>query len=148
MDLFDIIDIMVHLIPMIICFVFCIVEGFKAFNRIYPIRYGRNHVELTGVVIGKRNMKIGSFRSIVEIPVVRFAWKGTSYEIADRTSYIFKKYEVGDNVIVCYNPLKNKDIAIIKKGIFAYETVFLWLWWFIAAIIGCIGIILGVWLLI
>ncbi len=148
MDLFEIIDIMFQLIPMIICFVFCIVEGFKAFNRIYPIRYGRNHVELTGKVIGEKNMIIGSFRSVKKIPVVQFDWKGTSYEIADRTSYIFKRYEVGDNVIVCYNPLKNEDIAIIKRGIFAYETVFLWLWWFIAAIIGWIGIALGIILLI
>ena len=148
MDLFEIVDMMFLLISMIIYFVFCIVEGFKAFDRIYPIRYGRNHVELAGKVIGEKNMIIGSFRSVKKIPVVRFDWNGTSYEIADRTSYIFKRYEVGDNVIVCYNPLKNEDIAIIKRGIFAYETVFLWLWWFIAAIIGWIGIALGIILLI
>lgn len=112
MDLFEIIDIMFSLIPMIIVSIFCIVEGFKAFNRIFPIRYGRNHVELTGKVIGEKNMKIGSFGSVVKIPVVQFDWKGTSYEIADRTSRMLKKYEIGDNVIVCYNPLKNEVLQL------------------------------------
>lgn len=105
MDLFEIIDIMFSLMIIIVCFLFCIVEGFKAFNRIFPVRYGRNHVEVTGEVIGEENMKIGSFGSVVKIPVVQFVWKGISYEIADKTSRI-QKYEIGDNVIVCYNPKK------------------------------------------
>lgn len=147
MDLFEIIDIMFNLMTIIVCFLFCIVEGFKAFNRIFPIRYGRNHVEVTGEVIGKENMKIGSFGSVVKIPVVQFVWKGTSYEIADKTSRI-QKYEIGDNVIVCYNPRKNQDDAIIKRGIFAYGTFFIWLQMFLLAIGGYIGLMLGVLLLI
>jgi len=126
MDWFEIVDILIHLMPVIVCWVFCIVEGFKAFHRIYPTRYGRNHVELKGKVVGEEDMKIGNFGSIVKIPVVQFNWKETSYEIADRTSFhlTFTQFEVGDNVIVCYNPSKNEDIAIIKRGTFAYGTFF------------------------
>ena len=148
MDFVGITNIIFSLAVLIACFVFGILEGFTLFHEIFPNRYGKNHVEIKGKVVGEKTMKVGAFGSVVNIPVVQFVWKGTNYEIADKTSHISKKYEIGDNVIVCYNPLKNEDIAIIKRGILAYGTFFLWLQWFLIAIGAYIGIIVGILLLI
>lgn len=100
-------------------FVICTTEGIRQFNIIYPTRYGKNHVEFNGVIVGEQDMKVGRFRCIKKIPVIQFIWKGKTYEIADRTSYIHRDYKVGDEVIVCYNPTKNENAAIIKRGEFA-----------------------------
>lgn len=148
MDFVEIGNIIFSLAVLIACFVFGVLEGFTVFHEIYPTRYGKNHVEIKGKVVGEKTMKVGRFGSVVNIPVVQFGWKGTSYEIADKTSHMSKKYEIGDNVIVCYNPFKNEDIAIIKRGILAYGTFFLWLQWFLIAIGGYIGIIVGILILV
>jgi len=145
MDLFETIDIIFNLVLLTGVSVTCIVGGFIEFHRTYPTRYGKNHIELKGKVVGKEEMKVGRFRRIVMVPVVQFNWKETSYEIADRTHYLFTftQFEVGDNVIVCYNPSKNEDIVIIKEGTFDYEVISSWLVWFIIALIGYIGILFG-----
>lgn len=148
MDFVEITNIIFSLAVLIASFVFGVLEGFTLFHEIYPTRYGKNHVEVEGKVVGEKAMKVGGFGSVVNIPVVSFDWKGTSYEIADKTSRMLKKYEIGDNVIVCYNPKKNEDTAIIKRGILAYGTLFLWLQWFLIAIGAYIGIIMGILLLI
>ncbi|MDE6759981.1 MAG: hypothetical protein K2J90_04775 [Lachnospiraceae bacterium] len=112
--------------------ILCITMGIIDFNRIYPVRYGKNRVELNGIVVGEQDMKIegrGGIR-IVQIPVVQFTWEGKSYEIADRTNYLVKLCRIGDEVIVCYNPTKNKNAAIIKRrGLF-----WTYFFWFIMAI--------------
>ena len=148
MDFVGITNIIFTLAVLIACFVFGVLEGFTVFHEIYPTRYGKNHVEIKGKVVGEKTMKVGAFGSVVNIPVIQFVWKETSYEIADKTSHMSKKYEIGDNVIVCYNPLKNQDIAIIKRGRFTYGTFFLWIQWFLIAIGAYIGIIVGILLLI
>ena len=117
-------------------FVICTAEGVRQFNIIFPIRYGKNHIELNGIVVGEMDIKVGRNRRIVQVPVVQFTWEGKIYEIADETNYLFKICEIGDEVIVCFNPTKNDKIAIIKRGKFALETVWAWLQWFIIAI-GC-----------
>lgn len=115
----------------------CTIQGIIDFNRIYPVRYGKNHVELKGIVVREeQDMKVGRFRVIRKIPVVQFIWQEKSYEIADRTSYIHRDYKIGDEVIVCYNPTKNENIVIIKRGKFASETFGPWFVSFIIAI-GC-----------
>lgn len=147
MDLFEIIDMIFRLVLTTAFFVFCIVVGFTNFNRIYPTRYGRNHMELEGKVIGDEFFRV-RFGRIIKLPVVQFNWKETRYEIADRTHYLYEefevgdnrghylyeKFEVGDNVIVCYNPSKNQDIAIIKGGTFDFDTIMPWLMFFVVAI--------------
>lgn len=148
MDFVEIGNIIFSLAVFIACFAFGIFEGFTLFHEIYPTRYGKDHVEMKGKVVGEKAMKVGAFGSVMKIPVVQFDWKGTSYEIADKTSHLSKKYEIGDNVIVCYNPKKNKDIAIIKRGTLAYGTFLLWLQWFLIAIGAYICIIVGILLLI
>ena len=117
-------------------FVCCTAEGIRQFNIIYPTRYGKNHVELNGIMVGEQDMKVGRFRRIVHIPVIQFTWKEKTYEIADKTSYIHRNCWIGDEVIVCYNPTKNENVAIIKRGKFASETFWAWFFWFIIAI-GC-----------
>ena len=123
-------------------FVTCTAEGVRQFNIIYPIRYGKNHVELNGIMVGEQDMKVGRNRSIRKIPVIQFVWMGKTYEIADRTSYIHRDYKIGDKVPVCYNPTKDENVAIIKRGKFASETFWVWLWWFIVAIGAFFGIML------
>lgn len=123
-------------------FVTCTAEGVRQFNIIYPIRYGKNHVELNGIMVGEQDMKVGRNRSIRKIPVIQFVWMGKTYEIADRTSYIHRDYKIGDKVTVCYNPTKDENVAIIKRGKFASETFWVWLWWFIVAIGAFFGIML------
>lgn len=110
----------------------CIALGIISFNKMYPVRYGKNHVELNGIVVGEQDMKIegrGGAR-IVQIPVVQFTWEGKIYEIADKTHYNIKLCGIGNEVIVCYNPIKNENAIIIKrKGLF-WDYFF----WFIMAI--------------
>jgi len=54
-----------------IFFVFCIVVGFTEFYRIYPIRYGRKHIELKGKVVREEDMRM-RFGRIAKVPVVQF----------------------------------------------------------------------------
>ena len=129
-------DMIMTIICMAGVFVCCTGAGISQFNIIYPTRYGKNHVELNGIMVRERDMKIGHPRRIVQIPVIQFTWKGKTYEIADRTSYIHRNCRIGNEVIVCYNPTKNENVAIIKRGKFASETFWAWFFWFIMAI-GC-----------
>ena len=161
MDSFEIIDMIFRLVWTTAFFVFCVVVGFTNFNRIYPTRYGKNHIELKGKVVGDEFFRVRLGR-IIKFPVVQFNWKETSYEIADRTHHLyeefevddnrrhclFQKFEVGDNVIVCYNPSKHQDIAIIKEGTFDFDTIMPWLTFFIAAIGLYICILLELLLLV
>lgn len=144
----DTMNVIMATIYMTGIFVLCTAEGIRQFNIIYPIRYGKNHVELNGIVVGEQDMKVGRFRRIVQIPVIQFTWKGKTYEIADKTNYLVKICEIGDEVIVCFNPTKNEKIAIIKRGKFALETFWAWLNWFIIAIGAYIGMILGIVILV
>lgn len=137
-------DVIMAAIYMAGVFVCCTVQGIIDFNRIYPVRYGKNHVELKGIVVREQDMKVGRFLSIHKIPVVQFIWEEKIYEIADRTGYIHRDYKIGDEVIVCYNPIKNENVAIIKRGKFASETFGVWLYWFITAIGAFLGMILGI----
>ncbi len=129
-------------------FVTCTAGGVITYNSIYPTRYGRNHVEIKGIVVGEKDMRVGRFGRIVKIPVIQFIWEGKIYEIADETNYLFKICEIGDEVIVCFNPTKNEKIAIIKRGKFALETVWAWLQWFIIAIGTFFGMIMGILILL
>ncbi len=161
MDSFEIINRIFMLVWTTAFFVFCVVVGFTYFNRIYPTRYGKKHMELKGKVVGKELFRV-RYGRIIKLPVVQFNWKETSYEIADRTHhlyeefevdgnrrhYLFQKFEVGDNVIVCYNPSKHQDIAIIKAGTFDSDTIMPWLMFFIAAIGLYICILLELLLLV
>ena len=126
--------VIIYTIYFIGIFVTCTAEGIRQFNIIYPIRYGKNHVELKGIMVGEQDMKVGRYRCIMQIPVIQFIWKGKTYEIADRTSYIHRDYKIGDEVTVCYNPTKDENVAIIKRGKFASETFGAWFVWFIIAI--------------
>lgn len=113
----------------------CAVQGIADIKRIYPTRYGKNHVELKGTVVGKQDMKVNSRGGIhiVQVPVIQFIYKGKNYELADETNYIFKNYKIGDEVIVCFHPEKNENAVIIKRGGFVIETFGIW---FVLAI-GC-----------
>ena len=137
-------DVIMATIFMTGVFVLCTAEGVRHFNIIYPIRYGKNHVELKGIVVREKDIKVGRNRRIVQVPVVQFTWEGKNYEIADETNYLFKICEIEDEVIVCFNPTRNEKIAIIKRGKFALETVWAWLQWFIIAI-GCFVCMIWVW---
>lgn len=145
MDTMNVIMTIIYMTGLFVC---CTGAGISQFNIIYPTRYGKNHVELNGIMVGEQDMKVGRFRRIVQIPVIQFTWKGKTYEIADKTSYIHRNYWIGDEVIVCYNPTKNENVAIIKRGKFASETFWAWFFWFIMAISTYIVMILGILLLV
>ncbi len=129
-------DVIMATIFMTGVFIGCTGAGVGLFNSIYPTRYGKNHVELKGIVVGEKDIKVGRNRRIVQVSVVQFTWEKKIYEIADETNYLFKICEIGDEVIVCFNPTINENVAIIKRGKFASETFGVWLYWLITAI-GC-----------
>ena len=137
-------DTIINTIFFTVLFIACTAEGVRQFNKIFPIRYGKNYVELKGIIVGEQDMKVGAYGRIVKIPVVQFIWEGKTHEIADRTSHIHRDYKIGDEVTVCYNPTKDENDAIIKRGKFAIETFWPWFFFFIIAI-GCfVCMILGI----
>lgn len=121
--------------------VLCIVMGVDNFKRIYQTRYGKNHIELEGKVIGEDTVITRGGRS--KCPVMEFYYQDKRYAIADETYIIFYDYKVGDVMTVCFNPDYNENIVIIKRGKFNFQTT-IWLQAFVVALMCIVAEVIGV----
>lgn len=120
----------------------CIAWGVHDFKRTYQTRYGKNHVELEGRVIGEDTVVTGR-GGRHNCPVMEFYYQDKRYEIADETYIIFYDFIVGDVMTVCFNPDYNENIVIIKRGKFNFQTI-TWLYVFVLALMCIVAEVIGV----
>lgn len=134
----DILGIIEILLALFVLTAFLVAWGVYKFKTIYPIRYGKNHIELEGRVIGEG--KVWTKGGYSKCPVMEFYYQDKRYEIADETYIVFYEFVVGDYMTVCFNPDFNENVIVIKRGTFDFQTM-TWLYTFSLALI-CI--VLGV----
>lgn len=131
----EMLDLLISLLLGIVCFV----GGIRNFKKIFPTRYGRNHIEIDGKVIGEGMTTTKG--GIHKCPVMEFYYKNKRYEIADTTYLLFyHKVKLGDVMTVCFNPDANEKIVIIKRGKFNCET----LSWFYILVLGLFFVLITV----
>lgn len=135
----DVLEIIEILYMLFVLTAFLVAWGVYNFKTIYPIRYGKNHIELEGRVIGEdRVWGRGGWK---RCPVMEFYYQDKRYEIADETYIVFYEFVVGDYMTVCFNPDFNENVIIIKRGTFDFQTM-TWLYTFSLALI-CIVVVVA-----
>lgn len=134
-----------NLIFLLILTIYCIVLGIYRFKKIYPTRYGKNHIEIDGKIVGiKRVMAQGGS---LKCPILEFYYRNKRYEIVDTTYVLWNDNKMGKVMKICFNPDYNENIVIIKRGKFSFGTL-IWLYWIVMGILCMVAaIIVIVWLI-
>ena len=136
----DVLGIIGVLYMLFVLTAFLVAWGVYDFKTIYPIRYGKNHIELEGRVIGEGTVVTGR-GGPQKCPIMEFYYQDKRYEIADETYIVFYEFVVGDYMTVCFNPDFNENTIIIKRGTFDFQTM-TWLYTFSLALI-CIVVVVA-----
>lgn len=138
---FDMVNMIIELLILLLLAVLCLVAGISDFKKIYPTRYGKKHIELEGKVVGEDRVITRGGRS--KCPVIEFFYQDKRYEIADTTYLLFyQNLKLGDVMTVCFNPCANENVVIIKRGKYNFETL-AWLYMVVLGLFCLVATIIG-----
>lgn len=134
-----------NLIFLLMLTTYCIVLGIYEFKQIYPTRYGKNHIEIDGKIVGIK--RVMSYGGSLKCPILEFYYQNKRYEIVDTTYVLWNDNKIGEVVKIYFDPDYNENIAIIKRGKFSFGTL-IWLYYIVMGILCMLlAIIVIVWLL-
>lgn len=140
MDFINTIIMVIQMIIFIFLYFIFMLEGIEKYKKIFPIRYGKKHMELQGKVIGEKSLLVdGRF---VECPILEFFYQDTKYMAFDYTCKN-RKYKEGDFLTICFNPDFSNSI-IIKRRFLDINTII----WFYMFVLGILCITLAIIMLV
>ena len=78
----------------------------EEFKNVFLTRYGKNSIKLNGTIVSIEIL--GDLKSTASYPVVRFEHNGSFKTLVDEIhGDIFFKKDVGNEIKIYYNPLRN-----------------------------------------